>query len=51
MVDKEAVSIRVTELESGLMTKSILPSVESANIWLDVERVLIAGELAEELEK
>jgi hypothetical protein len=25
--------------------------VESANIWLDVERVLIAGELAEELEK
>jgi hypothetical protein len=45
------VSIRVTELESGLMTKSILPSVESANIWLDVERVLIAGELAEELEK
>ena len=48
---KETVSIRVTELESGLTTNSNLPLVLSANIWLDVERLLIAGVLAEELEK
>ena len=44
------VSIRVMELESGLTTKSVLPSVVSANIWLDVERLLVVGALAEEVE-